>query len=51
MIAINGPDGRPPVVAIVGCAGAYGRWLQRFLEARMGLQVIGHDPALADSEQ
>lgn len=50
MIAINGPDGRPPVVAIVGCAGAYGRWLQRFLEARMGLQVIGHDPALADSE-
>lgn len=51
MTPANGPDGRPPVVAIVGCAGAYGRWLQRFLGERMGLEVIGHDPALADSPQ
>lgn len=41
----NGPDGRPPVVGIVGNAGAYGRWLSRFLQDRMGLQVIGRDPA------
>jgi len=34
-----------PLVGIVGSAGAYGRWLQRFLEQRMGLEVIGHDPA------
>lgn len=49
MTPVNGPDARPPVVAIVGCAGAYGRWLTCFLSERMGLQVIGHDPALADS--
>ncbi|HWS78039.1 MAG TPA: prephenate dehydrogenase [Thermomonas sp.] len=41
----NGPRERPPVVAIVGSAGAYGRWLARFLRERMGLVVIGHDPA------
>jgi prephenate dehydrogenase len=34
-----------PVIGIVGSAGAYGRWLQRFFEQRMGLAVIGHDPA------
>lgn len=35
----------PAVIGIVGSAGAYGRWLQRFFVERMGLQVIGHDPA------
>lgn len=34
-----------PVIGIVGSAGAYGRWLQRFFTKQMGLQVIGHDPA------
>ncbi len=34
-----------PVVGIVGIAGAYGRWLAQFLRTRMGLQVIGFDPA------
>ena len=34
-----------PVVGIVGSAGAYGRWLARFLRERMGLEVIGQDPA------
>jgi prephenate dehydrogenase len=34
-----------PRVGIVGSAGAYGRWLTRFFRARMGLDVIGHDPA------
>jgi len=34
-----------PVIGIVGIAGAYGRWLQRFFSERMQLQVIGHDPA------
>lgn len=34
-----------PVVGIVGSAGAYGRWLTQFLEQRMGLVVIGHDPS------
>lgn len=34
-----------PVVGIVGSAGAYGRWLARFLERHMGLRVIGHDPS------
>ncbi|KAB7763437.1 prephenate dehydrogenase [Xanthomonas maliensis] len=38
-----------PVVGIVGIGGAYGRWLAQFLRARMGLQVIGHDPALPDT--
>jgi len=34
-----------PVVGIVGSAGAYGRWLGRFLRERMQLDVLGHDPA------
>ncbi|WP_312321044.1 prephenate dehydrogenase [Stenotrophomonas sp.] len=34
-----------PLIGIVGSAGAYGRWLQRFFEQQMGLEVIGHDPA------
>lgn len=34
-----------PVIGIVGSAGAYGRWLRGFFQQRMGLQVIGHDPA------
>ena len=33
------------LIGIVGSAGAYGRWLQQFFSARMGLEVIGHDPA------
>lgn len=39
-----------PVVGIVGSAGAYGRWLRGFFEQRMGLEVIGHDPADPDSD-
>ncbi|WP_411831828.1 prephenate dehydrogenase [Pseudoxanthomonas mexicana] len=38
-----------PRIGIVGLAGAYGRWLQRFFSERMGLEVIGHDPAAGDS--
>jgi prephenate dehydrogenase len=38
-----------PLVGIVGSAGAYGRWLQQFFRSRMGLEVIGHDPADASS--
>ncbi len=34
-----------PLIGIVGSAGAYGRWLQQFFQERMGLEVIGHDPA------
>ena len=34
-----------PLIGIVGSAGAYGRWLQHFFQERMGLEVIGHDPA------
>ena len=45
MKALPGPDGKPPLVGIVGHAGAYGRWLARFLERRMGLQVRGSDIA------
>ena len=45
MKALPGPDGKPPLVGIVGHAGAYGRWLARFLEQRMGLQVRGSDIA------
>ena len=45
MNALPGPDGKPPLVGIVGHAGAYGRWLARFLERRMGLQVRGSDIA------
>ncbi|MCH6482071.1 prephenate dehydrogenase [Pseudoxanthomonas sp. LH2527] len=45
--ALNVP--RRPLVGIVGSAGAYGRWLQSFFRTRMGLTVIGHDPADAQS--
>ena len=45
MTAFPGPSGVPPVVGIVGSRGAFGRWMARFLHERMGLQVIGHDPA------
>ncbi len=45
MSAMNGPDGKPPIVGIVGNAGAYGRWLSTFFRERMGLRVIGRDPA------
>lgn len=38
-----------PVIGIVGSAGAYGRWLRAFFETRMGLRVLGHDPADAAS--
>jgi len=34
-----------PRIGIIGSHGAYGRWLRAFFETRMGLQVIGHDPA------
>lgn len=33
-----------PIIGIVGSAGAYGRWLRLFFEARMALRVLGHDP-------
>ncbi|MBE5270505.1 prephenate dehydrogenase [Stenotrophomonas sp. B2] len=39
----------PRTIGIVGSAGAYGRWLGRFFEQQMRLQVIGHDPADAAS--
>lgn len=39
-----------PTIGIVGSAGAYGRWLRLFFETRMGLHVIGHDPAEAASD-
>ncbi|NZA28254.1 prephenate dehydrogenase [Luteimonas sp. SJ-92] len=35
----------PPVIGIVGSAGAYGRWLQAFFAKRMGSEVLGSDPA------
>ena len=35
----------PPVVGIVGSRGAFGRWLREFFQQRMGLAVIGRDPA------
>ena len=38
-----------PVIGIVGSAGAYGRWLTRFFQSVMGLDVLGHDPVDADS--
>jgi len=38
-----------PVIGIVGSRGAYGRWLARFFAQRMGLAVIGHDPAGDDT--
>ena len=45
MTVAVGPTGAPPVVGIVGSQGAFGRWLARFLGQRMGVQVIGRDPA------
>lgn len=39
----------PPLIGIVGSAGAYGQWLRRFFEQRMQLRVMGHDPADSDS--
>lgn len=45
MTPATGPNGAPPVVGIVGIAGAYGRWLSIFFRERMGLRVIGRDPA------
>lgn len=38
-------DRETPVVGIVGSRGAYGRWLARFFRERMGLEVLGRDPA------
>lgn len=38
-----------PCIGIVGSAGAFGRWLRTFFESRMGLEVVGHDPADAAS--
>jgi len=32
-----------PCVGMVGSQGAYGRWLHRFFEERMGLHVMGRD--------
>ncbi len=36
-----------PVIGIVGSEGAYGRWLQSFFRERMGLEVVGCDPAVS----
>jgi prephenate dehydrogenase len=33
-----------PRIGLVGSQGAYGRWLHRFFEERMGLRVFGRDP-------
>jgi prephenate dehydrogenase len=33
-----------PRIGLVGSQGSYGRWLRRFFEERMGLQVLGRDP-------
>ena len=33
------------MVGIVGSAGAYGRWRGGFRASRMGLTVLGSDPA------
>lgn len=49
MSARAGPNGKPPVVGIVGIDGAYGRWFARFFRDRMGLRTTGCDPALAAS--
>lgn len=38
-----------PVIGLVGMEGAYGRWFQRFFRERMGLEVVGRDPAAVDS--
>jgi prephenate dehydrogenase len=34
-----------PVIGLVGSHGAYGRWLRRFFVEKMGLDVLGRDPA------
>lgn len=34
-----------PRIGLVGSQGSYGRWLRRFFEQRMGLRVLGRDPA------
>jgi len=50
---LNAHAGQPashPVIGIVGSAGAYGVWLRRFFEQRMGLRVLGHDPADVGSD-
>jgi prephenate dehydrogenase len=50
---LNTQAGQPlnhPVIGIVGSAGAYGVWLRRFFEQRMGLRVLGHDPVDAGSD-
>ena len=39
----------PPVIGIVGSAGAYGRWLGEFFSTRMQLTVLGSDPSAGDS--
>ncbi|HUA79329.1 MAG TPA: prephenate dehydrogenase [Dyella sp.] len=33
-----------PRIGLVGSQGSYGRWLRRFFEERMGLEVVGRDP-------
>ncbi|SBV36065.1 Prephenate dehydrogenase [uncultured Stenotrophomonas sp.] len=44
------PVASAPVIGIVGSGGAYGRWLRGFFQSRMGLEVIGHDPADSASQ-
>lgn len=44
-------DRTHPCIGIVGSAGAYGRWLRTFFDARMGLAVLGHDPADPGSDR
>lgn len=44
------PPPQRPTVGIVGSAGAYGRWLQRFFAMRMGLPTLGHDPCDSGSD-
>ena len=39
-----------PLIGLIGSDGAYGRWLRAFFEQRMGLRVLGHDPALPGSD-
>ena len=41
---MNDSSVKRPLIGIVGSGGAYGLWLRRFFETRMGLEVIGHDP-------
>lgn len=41
---------RRPVIGLVGSEGAYGRWLRRFFAERMGLRVLGYDPASSASD-